>query len=46
MGKRGRTVVFAVVRGNFLSRGDVLEDFEGDISAFSDKFAIVLTVML
>lgn len=32
--------------GDLLSRGDMLEDFEGDISALPDKFAIVLTVML
>lgn len=34
------------MRGDLLSRGDMLEDFEGDISAFANKFAVVLTVML
>ena len=44
--EKQRTVVFAVMSGDFLSCGDVLENFEGDIPAFSDKFAVVLTVML
>lgn len=44
--KEERTVVFAVMSGNLLSCSDMLEDFECDIPAFSDKFAVVLTVML
>jgi len=32
--------------GDLLSCGDMLEDFECDIPAFSDKFAVVLTVVL
>jgi len=44
--EKGRTVVFAVMSGDLLSCGDMLEDFESDIPAFSDKFAVVLTVML
>lgn len=44
--RRRLTIVFAVMRGDLLSRGDMLEDFEGDISAFANKFAVVLTVML
>jgi hypothetical protein len=44
--RKERTVVFAVMSGDFLSCGDMFEDFESDIPAFSDKFAVVLTVML
>jgi hypothetical protein len=44
--KKRRTVVFAVVSGDLLSCSDMLEDFESDVPAFSDKFAVVLTVML
>ena len=45
-GEKERTVVFAVMSGDLLSCSDMLEDFECDIPAFSDKFAVVLTVML
>jgi len=44
--ERSRTIAVTVVRRHFLTHCDGLDHAEGDITPLTEKFAIVVAVML
>ena len=44
--RQTRTVTIAIVRGNFFPDTDVLDDAKGDVPPFTEKFNVMVTIML